>query len=384
MTNDDKDITLMSLPEYIGYVRENGIPENRIRSYIDIYISFKARKNRIPVFGKFEITPYCNLDCKMCYVHLPVSAETQEKMLPKETWFALIDDACENGMVQAELSGGECLTHPDFREIYLHLHSKGIETEVYTNALLLDRYFDFFRQHPPKRIQITLYGSSEEEYESVTGHRVFGRVMDNILAAKDAGLPVELALTPNRFMHSGAALVETAAGTGLSYSVNYALFEPRSSTGRAGKNYDAALETYVEMQKAKARFKGVDITGLDPMELPDTGSRSGRTEKGIRCGAGRSGFAVDWQGTLYPCTALAHLKAYPLEYGMKKAWEIVSTAAGEYPLPAECPDCKYRDVCVPCPALHLMSDRKGHANESVCEKTRRCVEEGLLILGNGD
>lgn len=376
----EKNITEMSLPEYLSYVRSKNVPENRLRSYIDIYVSSKARESRTPVFGKLELTPLCNLDCKMCYVHLSPCSGVKERMLPKEKWFELIDGACENGMIQTELSGGECLTYPDFEEIYLYLHSKGVEVSVYTNAVLLDeKRIAFFKKHPPRRVQITLYGSSEDEYEAVTGHRMFGRVMGNILAAKEAGLPVEIALTPNAFMLSGERLVETAAQTGLPYKINYALFEPRSSTGRAGGRYDIALEAYVAMQKTSARYKGIDITALDPNEMPDVGTDTGRCEKGVRCGAGKCFFAVNWEGIMYPCTALEVTKAYPLRDGFKTAWEQVSGAIAEYPVPAECVSCEYREVCVPCPAVHMTAE-KGHANPDVCEKTKRCVKEGLLVL----
>ena len=29
-----------------------------------------ARGHDTPISGDFELTPLCNLDCKMCYVHL--------------------------------------------------------------------------------------------------------------------------------------------------------------------------------------------------------------------------------------------------------------------------------------------------------------------------
>ena len=34
------------------------------------FLSFKARDKAIPISGSFELTPLCNLDCKMCYVRL--------------------------------------------------------------------------------------------------------------------------------------------------------------------------------------------------------------------------------------------------------------------------------------------------------------------------
>ena len=36
------------------------------------------RENDIPGVGLFELTPLCNLDCKMCYVHLQDSSLKEE------------------------------------------------------------------------------------------------------------------------------------------------------------------------------------------------------------------------------------------------------------------------------------------------------------------
>ena len=33
-------------------------------------IQERTREADIPYSGSFELTPLCNLDCKMCYVHL--------------------------------------------------------------------------------------------------------------------------------------------------------------------------------------------------------------------------------------------------------------------------------------------------------------------------
>ena len=60
-----------SLPDLLNILREKEVPSNLIWKYVDIYQEQKARKAGIPLFGQFELTPLCNLDCKMCYVSTP-------------------------------------------------------------------------------------------------------------------------------------------------------------------------------------------------------------------------------------------------------------------------------------------------------------------------
>ena len=77
-------------------------------------------QHNIPGMGFFELTPLCNLDCKMCYVHLQ-DPSIRERLLTGSQWTALMEDAIRHGMTRALLSGGEAMTHPDFWNIYKHL-----------------------------------------------------------------------------------------------------------------------------------------------------------------------------------------------------------------------------------------------------------------------
>ena len=101
----------------------------------------------------FELTPLCNLNCKMCYVRLTLRQMGERRLLPTDVWLDLIDRAAEAGMMKAALTGGECLTYPGFDEIYLHLQELGIRTAVLTNGVLLnEERIRFFQRYPPALI----------------------------------------------------------------------------------------------------------------------------------------------------------------------------------------------------------------------------------------
>ena len=51
-----------------------------------------AYKSDTPSTGSFELTPLCNLDCKMCYVHLNREQLNGQAVLPVETWKQLLRD----------------------------------------------------------------------------------------------------------------------------------------------------------------------------------------------------------------------------------------------------------------------------------------------------
>ena len=104
----------------------------------------------------FELIPHCNLDCRMCYVHLNVEQLKGCKFLSAEEWESLMGQAVDCGMMFATLTGGECLTHPDFERLYLYLYNKSVRVGVLTNGVLLDEEkIGFLKKYPPVSLQIT-------------------------------------------------------------------------------------------------------------------------------------------------------------------------------------------------------------------------------------
>ena len=121
-----------------------------------------AREHDTPISGSFELTPLCNLDCRMCYVHL-TDPTVKERMLSGEQWIDLMRQAIDHGMMIALLTGGEAMTHPDFRKIYLYLIEQGIPVHVKTNGILLNReMIELFTEYPPYIIDVSLYGCDGE------------------------------------------------------------------------------------------------------------------------------------------------------------------------------------------------------------------------------
>lgn len=72
------------------------------------YLHAKAARQGIPLSGTFELTPLCNMNCRMCYVRM--SREQQEAIRPLRTaaqWLELGRQAKEQGLLYLLLTGGE-------------------------------------------------------------------------------------------------------------------------------------------------------------------------------------------------------------------------------------------------------------------------------------
>ena len=54
-----------------------------VEPVITEYLYRKASAARIPLSGSFELTPVCNMSCKMCYVRM--TRQQQESIAPLHT-----------------------------------------------------------------------------------------------------------------------------------------------------------------------------------------------------------------------------------------------------------------------------------------------------------
>ena len=367
-----------SLAELLAQLDAQGVTDYRRYSEVRRYLGFKARDRGVPVSGSFELTPLCNLDCKMCYVHLNREQLRGAELLSTETWKDLMRQAVDAGMLFATLTGGECLTYPGFKELYLYLRELGVETSILSNGVLMDaEMVDFLVENPPAGIQITVYGASEEAYERVTGHRSFVRVMENLRRIQSAGLPLKVAITPNAFMEDGEQLVRLLYGMNVPFQINTCLVLPRVETGRDLQ--DADLDTYICLMKLARELRdGEACTGCDEGELPEPGGCAEEATKGVRCGAGRSSFCIAWDGLMRPCNAFPGIAADALDLGFAEAWRRINAEVREFPQPLECEGCSYRAQCPSCVADHASGAPIGHANPARCAWMRRMIAEGLI------
>lgn len=89
------------------------------------------------------------------------------RKLTGDQWIGLMGQAIERGMLIALLTGGEAMTHPDFKRIYMFLIEQGISVRVKTNGILLNHdMIDLFAEYPPYTVDVSLYGCDGESYRA--------------------------------------------------------------------------------------------------------------------------------------------------------------------------------------------------------------------------
>ena len=324
------------------------------------YLYRRAVEAGLPLSGTFELTPVCNMDCKMCYVRL--SAREQQAIGPLADaahWLELGRQAMESGMLYLLLTGGEPFLHPQFREILEGLHRMGLLISINSNGTLIDAdTVAWLKDCPPVRVNISLYGASNETYARLCGNPAgFTQVTEAIRLLKEAGITVKLnvSLTP----HNAADLPAMAAFAReheLILQVATYMFPPVRRDGTAvGKNqrfspeeaaYYMAYADYLTLGKERFLAQGTLPTPSDPDECcADVGD-------GIRCRAGKCSFWVTWQGHITPC-GMFPVEGSPCLWDapFAQGWEQVKERSAAIRLPARCAACEAKDVCRACAAM---------------------------------
>lgn len=348
-------------------------------------LHYKAAKGRIPLSGTFELSPLCNMNCKMCYVTL--SAKEQKRrcaLRKKEEWLALAAEAKKEGMLFLLLTGGEPFFWPDFRELYQELYEMGLCISMNSNGTLIDeKVMEWLKETPPTRINITLYGASNKTYEEMCGKKDgFSKVTRAIDLLLEAGICVKLncSLTPYN-QGDLEEMIRFAEERQLILEVATYMFPPiRKNEALTGKNQrftpeetaKKMIKTYL-LQRGEETFRHyLGCNQFPPLEKQECLEEEG---DGVLCRAGKSSFWVTWDFQLLAC-GLMTMPKEKLQLGsFKEAWKHLYTAVDQIRLAPECKQCNLKEQCQTCAAMILAEtgtfDRKP---EYRCEAITSYVE----------
>ena len=312
---------------------------------------------------ELEATARCNLDCRHCYINLPAGDRAARKReLTVDEIDGIGGQAAALGAVWCLVTGGEPLLRPDFFDLYLALRRRGLLVSLFTNATLVDdEHVRFFRKHPPRDIEVTVYGVTEETYERVTrtpgSFRAFNAGLERLLGA---GLGVRLkarALRSNK--HERAAIADFCrARTKDQYRFDPQLHlrfdrdEARNAVIRAER---LSPREIVRLERADPERFGALAAAC--AETASDGAPAGECRHIFRCGAGRQSFVVGPDGRLRPCSSLHHPEfLYDLREGsLAEAWTgFVPRALARETARREwleaCGKCPVVNLCLWCPA----------------------------------
>jgi len=341
----------------------------------------RATRAEVPLNGTFELTPICNMKCKMCYARLePQVVREAGGLVGGKEWLKVAKEAAEAGTLFVLLTGGEPLLHPDFKEIYLGLQQMGMIVSVNTNGTLLnEEWADFFSRHMPRKINITLYGASPDTYEKVCGYgEGYEKTLHAIRLLTERGVAVKMngtLISDNA--HEYELMEKMAEDLGVylkvdSYIFPYARRDDANIAGMRIEPREQAYYKYCEkktkdtflpsIKYAKEIFSVIDCEVEEGQPLP------------VECRAGRSSYWIDWRHKVTPCIFLTDFSV-GLQDGFLKAWDLCKNRIKQLTLYAGCTNCPSRMFCSVCAAaLYSEEGEYSKKPEYLCRCTREYIE----------
>ena len=328
----------------------------------------KAARNRTPISGTFELTPRCNMNCKMCYIRMSESEMcSRGRERTAAEWIDMGRACAEQGMLFLLLTGGEPFLRKDFREIYTELKKLGLMISINTNATLInEETVRWLSEDAPTKVNVTLYGGNNDTYRRLCGCAGgFDAAARAIDLMKDAGICVNINSSFTRYnINDMESIVAFAKSRDLSVNATSYMFPPvRNARGgipdeavrftpeEAGIARAKAELLISEPEALERRLRALH-SGCAEAELLDEECERTADEK-MGCMAGKASFWITWDGRMTPCGMMNDPVAHPFETGFLDAWHTITGQTDKILLPAACGDCKMRSACMICGALSM-------------------------------
>lgn len=349
---------------------------------IEQNICNKADMAKIPIAGNIELLPLCNMDCKMCFAKMTkMEMEAHSPMHDYKEWLKIAEQSSKAGTVFMLLTGGEPFLYPHLKELYFGLKRIGYIVSINTNGTLIsDEIADWMAEDPPRRLNITLYGASDETYGRLCGNPYgFTQVMKSVGRLKERGISIKFncSLTPYN-IDDLDKVYEISQKLGIPIEIGYYMFPPVRKNNIGNECYrltakEAALARYrIEELRYGDQFKNYVKYSLDRYR---NYRQTAEYQTGYTCRSGNSVYWINYDGTLSACSFTNDFQVNVFEKGFDFAWEQTKKHVEEARMSEICHWCKMRILCGRCAAAAISETGNiQHVPQYYCELTKYYIE----------
>jgi len=248
---------------------------------------------------QWELTNICNFNCPFCYINI----EAEPKVaLPFSAIKPAIDNLIDQGLLFCSLTGGEPLLHPNFIDIYKYLKKNGVLVTIYTNlSILTDDILELFSEYQPLKVNVSIYGISDEQMKNVTKQRNvhYNQVLQNVLKLKNAQVCIECRTIVNKLTIGDIDKIEKwCSENNISYDCSYELNEKYNGDNVLDYSFDKKQNMHLML---KSSNHSVDES---------LNNREKKVKKMFNCGAGKYSAFLSYNMEIRPCIEFYGVKNY--------------------------------------------------------------------------
>ncbi len=347
----------LSLFNLLSQAQDDGRNVDMAKLYGDVLVR-KSLQMRKPLAIQLELLPICNFNCKFCYVKRTPQEieESGNHILRFDEWKYYIDESAKLGASSITFTGGECTLHPDFIELYKYAYNKGFQVGIISNgSCITEEIINTFKEYPPSKVYITLYGMSADTYErNCSNGAAFEKVMSNINRLIENGFTVILNYTAGQ-----ENFCDLEKALAFARKKELAIF-PSDALINKDKCDDETLEKelvnhkkYREIEhKHLSILRNIDYNEFEKSYFSSFSQPVPASEPGLQCNAGRCSYTVNWMGKMKPCANFDIYQVDPRDIGFEESWNKLVEWADSIPLLNDCENCIFQTKCRRCAALH--------------------------------
>ncbi len=324
----------------------------------------------IPLLGSLELTFRCNLRCQHCYIPPEQRIGRREQELSLPGIKRILDEITDAGCLWLLMTGGEPLLRPDFTDIYLYAKRKGLILTLFTNGTLVTpRIADFLAEWRQFKIEITLYGATQQTYERVTGiPGSYARCRRGIDLLLERNLPLSLKTV---VMTLNAPELDQMKTLAKDLGVEFR-FDPVLHAALDGSARPTQLRLTPE-QVAELESSDPDRARQWPEMMRENFKLEYDDRNLYLCGAGKVSFHIDPTGRLSIC--ISHRNpSYDLRAGsFREGWYtfLPQVFSRQHSDRFPCAGCELRAICPQCPAYGESEHRDAEARvDYLCQLTK--------------
>lgn len=317
----------------------------------------KATIANIPIGGTFELLPLCNMNCDMCFIRLSKNEmDSIGKLKSADEWLEIARQMKQAGTLFVLLTGGEPFLYPEFIKLYKGLRELGMIITINTNGTLVTKEIaEVLGADKPRRVNITLYGASNETYEKLCHNpQGYDQTIRGIELLLEHNIDIKLngSIVPEN-QDEVQLLQDIADKYNLymkmdtyMYPTSRERFKPFSNEARLTPKESARkhIEIY-ERQMEEQEFKDYRHALLANCHV-----KGKREDCSLTCRAGKSAYWITWYGDMTPCIFMKKPSINVFEEGFDKSWKYIVEEAKSLHMPPKCLSCKKREICPTCGA----------------------------------
>lgn len=317
-----------------------------------------------------EITKICNERCLHCYI----PHKDKNSLISYCDIIDIIQQCKEIGtVVEFKLSGGECMTHPDFKKIIRQIKDAGFALTLLTNLTLLDdETIGILKDGSLSSVQVSLFSLNPDVHDTITAKSgSLETTLRNLERLKSANIPVSIATQVMELNKDSIAdLFAFCEKNGFRFLCDWTIVAREDGTTGNLDYRVKDVSVYEKLCNTRLHYDpayGEEMQAL--LELPLKASNTHLCNAGMNC------LQIDTDLNIHPCPgwdiSIGNLK----EISIQSAWEnspvlenIRKTVLGNFP---KCAACDNRNICHICMAeAYNESNGRYEMPEYECEITK--------------